>query len=156
MDDLVLDECLRIEAVFPSALTLTEKVQKARAGLIELRDGLLEERDFAKAKELALYGLADRLCEFLSIATTLGAESYRHRLSLQEKDVYRAFMKTIDALDRFAAEAEEKHFAMSFGSMLNLSLLYGIEFNDIRRIYAERCIKRYDELKGEIDGVEAR
>ncbi|MCR5491455.1 MAG: hypothetical protein K6F32_04955 [Bacilli bacterium] len=155
-DRLILDEYFKVEALFAPFPSLTDQIKLTTERLSSLRDELLLEQDFEMAKGKALSGLSDLLSNYLAIALTLGAESYSHTLSLREKDVKRAFDIPIDLLNKFAAEAEEKHFASSFGAMLNLSLLYGIEFQDIRKAYADCALKRYDAMKEAQDAVEPR
>jgi hypothetical protein len=148
-DELILDESyFKVEAALAPSSTLNELLNLAKKRLADLCEDLLATSDFMVAREKALSGLADSLSDYLQIALTLGVENYRHRLSLPEKDVAKAFAIPIDLLSKFASEADEKYFAMSFGAMLNLSLLYGTSFQDIRKVYADRALERYDAIKG--------
>jgi dimeric dUTPase (all-alpha-NTP-PPase superfamily) len=157
MNDLVLDE------LFPLQKGLDEEIHKNHnvtyedthykrvlALLVELGEFSNETRCFKfwslkgpSEKAVILDEYADGMHFFLSLGIPLGVERMTHKWRPDEKELTLQILKTYRYVTDLLESYDAKHYAIAFGSFLNLLPLLGYSGEDAVAAYKKKLQVNY-------------
>jgi dimeric dUTPase (all-alpha-NTP-PPase superfamily) len=162
MNDLVLDELFPLQKGLDDEIAKNHHVtyeethrKRLLALLVELGEFSNETRCFKfwsekgpSAKEVILDEYADGMHFFLSLGIPLGVEKMTHKWRPDEKDLTTQILKTYDLVVGLMENYDAKHYAMAFGSYLNILPLLDYTGDDAIAAYKKKLgvnFKRQEE-----------
>ena len=111
--------------------------------LKELEEVCRVECEFQLWKKKVEIALAEALAAELPLALHLGVTEYTHVMHLEEKEAGRVCDFAKNALQDYSSTSDPKSLSKALGSLLDLTMLFGIEFADLEKS-AEKVIKAID------------
>jgi Uncharacterized protein conserved in bacteria len=161
MNDLVLDPLFPLQKALDETIQKDHSVtydsthyQRLLALLVEIGELANETRCFKfwsekgpSPKERILDEYADGMHFFLSLGIPLGVEKMTHKWRPDQKELTLQILKTYDLVAALLESYDAKHYAIAFGSYLNILPLLGYEGEEAIEAYQRKLAVNYQRQK---------